>query len=57
MNTDIKQETINLRKRYRMKLPDAIICATAFVNEASLLTFDDSLSKIKELTLIKPDIL
>ncbi len=56
MNTLIKQETIVLRKKYRIKLPDAIICATALVYEASLLTLDNNLSKIKEIKLIRPDL-
>lgn len=56
MNTLIKQETIILRKKYRIKLPDAIICATALVHEASLLTLDNNLSKIKEIKLIRPDL-
>ncbi len=55
LNPSIKKETIRLRKKYLIKLPDAIICAAALSQEISLLTFDDQLFKIKELIIIKPD--
>ena len=40
-------ETINLRKQYRIKLPDAIIYATALIENVPLLT-----SNIKDFKLI-----
>lgn len=49
----IKIETIRLRKKHNLKLPDAIICATALSQSAMLVTFDESLKKIKELQTLK----
>lgn len=49
----IKIETIRLRKKYNLKLPDAIICATALSQNARLITFDESLNKIIELKTLK----
>lgn len=45
----IKEHTIKLRRKYKIKLPDAIICATAFVLRIPLITFDKSLLKVKEV--------
>ncbi len=53
-NDEIKSNTIRLRKKFKLKLPDAIICATAYLNNASLITHDSNLAKIKELKIIKP---
>jgi predicted nucleic acid-binding protein len=39
----IEQETIALRRRSRLKLPDAIIVATARVHQLKLLTLDELL--------------
>jgi predicted nucleic acid-binding protein len=49
----IKIETIRLRKKHNLKLPDAIICATALSQNSSLITFDESLNKIKKLKTLK----
>ena len=43
LNDLIEQETIALRRRTRLKLPDAIIAATAAVHGLTLLTLDDKL--------------
>ena len=45
----IKQATIALRRKYRLKLPDAVIVASAIENNTSLLTNDIALQKIDEL--------
>ncbi len=50
---DIKSDTIRLRKKHNIKLPDAIICATALSQNADLITFDENLYKIKELKFLK----
>jgi tRNA(fMet)-specific endonuclease VapC len=41
--------TIDLRRKYRMKLPDAIIAATAIVHDAVLVTDDRHFSAVAEL--------
>lgn len=44
---DVEEETIQLRKHHKVKLPDAIILATAKVNTLELLTLDKQLMKLK----------
>jgi predicted nucleic acid-binding protein len=51
IDTRIANQVIALRKNYKIKLPDAIICATALTHRAQLLTNDDRLKQIKELKL------
>jgi len=48
-------KTIDLRKNYGVKLPDAIIAATALVNDCTLVTRNiDDFKKITGLTCINP---
>ena len=54
-NSEIKQMTIELRKKYTIKLPDAIIAATSLVYGIPLVTADKAFSKINELDLILID--
>lgn len=51
----IKVETIEIRKKYGIKLPDAIICATAIVHDAILISSDKQLSKIETLQVLELD--
>ncbi|MEI6184678.1 MAG: type II toxin-antitoxin system VapC family toxin [Bacteroidota bacterium] len=48
----IKKETIRIRQQYKIKLPDAIIAATAIVEGFTLVTADKGFRKIKGLSLI-----
>ncbi|MBF0428669.1 MAG: type II toxin-antitoxin system VapC family toxin [Magnetococcales bacterium] len=50
LNDDIKETAIQLRCNHRLKIPDAIIAATALTFEATLLTNDCQLHGIAELT-------
>ena len=45
----VKTETIKIRKKTKLKLPDSIIVATAIINEAILVTSD---KKILNLTQV-----
>jgi len=47
----ISHKVIVLRKKYKIKLPDAIICATTLENDAVLYTNDKQLKQIKELNI------
>ena len=49
LNSDIVQRVISLRKIRKIKLPDAIICATAMSEDAYLLTNDARLKTVKNL--------
>jgi predicted nucleic acid-binding protein len=52
---DIAQQTINLRQKHRIKTPDAIIAATALVNNSELWTANTSdFSNIEGLKLHNP---
>lgn len=51
-NSKIKETTIDLRKKYSVKLPDAIIASTSIVYGIPLVTSDKGFSKIEELDLI-----
>ncbi|MCI5139766.1 MAG: PIN domain-containing protein [Candidatus Electrothrix sp. AR1] len=49
LDENVKNETIALKKTRILKPPDAIICATARVNKATLLTNDKQLLHIAGL--------
>src|SRR6266516_772690 len=44
-------KTIEIRNLYKLKLPDAIIAASAIVNNAELVTEDKGFKKVDELQL------
>lgn len=45
----VRKETINIRSKYKMKVPDAIIAATASAFELTLLTADKGFVKLGDL--------
>ena len=47
----VKNRTISIRKKYGIKLPDAIIAATAIENNLPLLTADKVFKRVSELDL------
>ncbi len=51
LSEEVKQLTIEIRRKYRLKLPDAIVCATAIILDSDLLSNDVQLGKVTELTL------
>jgi len=51
-NAKIKEQTIRLKRKYNIKLPDAIIASTSLVYGIPLVTADKGFSKIEELDLI-----
>ena len=56
LEEDIILETIQIRKKYNIKLPDAIIAATCLVNNCSLITNNiKDFDKITGLHLVKVD--
>ena len=53
MSSTIKEYTINLRKKFRLKLPDSIIAATSLYINVPLVTADNGLKKLtKEIDLV-----
>ncbi|MBQ1832572.1 MAG: type II toxin-antitoxin system VapC family toxin [Treponema sp.] len=51
LSDEIKETVIKLRKNYRIKLPDAIIAASALANKIPLITADKGFCQISELCL------
>jgi predicted nucleic acid-binding protein len=51
-NTKIKEQTIQLKKKYTINMPDAIIAATGIVYDMPIVTADKGFTKIKELDLV-----
>ena len=56
LTNSIKLETIRIRQHYKIKLPDAIIAATAIVEGFTLVTADKGFKKIEGLSLILLDV-
>jgi len=55
LEQSIKEKTANLRKTYKIKLPDAIIAATALVYNLTLITRNiGDFRKIASLQMIDP---
>jgi len=57
LNSEIKRATILLRRKYSMKLPDAIIAATSIITEATLMTNDKRFQNISEIQTIDAKII
>ena len=51
-NHEIKSEAIKLRRHYKLKLPDAIVAATAKYLDIPLLTSDKDFRKVSGMELI-----
>jgi predicted nucleic acid-binding protein len=55
IDDNIIEQTISIRKKYKTKLPDAIIAATALVHELALITRNTKdFDKIDRIELINP---
>lgn len=52
LNPDVQAATINIRKRYKLKLPDSIILASAQYLNLPLITADKSLKAVKEGSIL-----
>ncbi len=55
LSDEVAQKTIALRRKYRMKTPDAIIGATALIHQLTLLTDNErDFRAIKSLKVFNP---
>lgn len=55
LEQDVKLRTIEIRKKYKLKMPDAIIAASALVHDLTLLTRNlNDFKLIPELKIINP---
>lgn len=56
LSRDIVEQTIAIRKKYRLKLPDAFIAATAILNNFTLIADNDKdFGKVDILKYINPN--
>ena len=51
-NQSIKDVTVELRRKYKLKLPDSIIASTSYYYNIPLLTADKQFKNVEELELI-----
>ena len=47
LNDEVESKTIAIRRKFNLKLPDAIIAASAVVTESTLITRDNRLASVK----------
>jgi predicted nucleic acid-binding protein len=52
INSEIKKIVVELRRSYKIKLPDAIIAASAYYLNIPLFTADRNFSKLSELNIL-----
>jgi predicted nucleic acid-binding protein len=52
MNAEIKNKAIQIKQKYKLKLPDAIIASTAILYNLPFISADSDFENIKELNLI-----
>lgn len=52
MNIEIKKKAIQIKQKYKVKQPDAIIAATAILYNIPFITADADFKVVKELNLI-----
>lgn len=56
LDHSIKHQTINIRKLYKLKIPDAIIVASALTLNMQLISADKAIKRVESLDLILYDI-
>ncbi|WP_167882175.1 type II toxin-antitoxin system VapC family toxin [Leptospira levettii] len=49
LSLDVERVTIEMRTKHKLKIPDAIICASAIVSDSLLITNDRKLIQIPDL--------
>jgi len=52
INSFIKEKTMYFRKKYKIKIPDAIIISSAYMLNIPLITDDKQLFKVKEIEIL-----
>lgn len=56
LNEDIKHLTIELRKQYKLKLPDAIVVASSVYSNSPLITADKGFKKLSMFDIVIYDV-
>ncbi|HEV7231759.1 MAG TPA: type II toxin-antitoxin system VapC family toxin [Bacteroidia bacterium] len=52
INNEIKEKSVRIRQKHRLKLPDSIIAASALYLDIPFISADKDFSKVKELNLV-----
>ncbi len=52
ITSDIKEKAISIHRKYKIKLPDAIIAATSVSLDVPIITADNDFKKVKNSNLI-----
>ena len=52
LKQEVKELTVELRRNYKIKLPDTVITASAFFQKIQYLTSDKDFKKIEELDIL-----
>ncbi|GAA4463334.1 hypothetical protein GCM10023093_11530 [Nemorincola caseinilytica] len=55
IGSNVKKTAILIRRKYKLKLPDSIIAATAIVYDIPLITADKQFRNIEELQMLLYD--
>jgi len=53
-DSELLETAVRLRREYGLKLPDAVIAATAIVRRAGLVTADEDFGKVNGLSVVHP---
>jgi predicted nucleic acid-binding protein len=55
INNTVAEETIRIRKKYRLRLPDAVICATLIIHDKILVSRNEKdFIRVNELKFLNP---
>jgi predicted nucleic acid-binding protein len=54
ISREVEDEAIKLRRSHKVKLPDAIVAATAIVTNATLVTADRSMVRLRSVRVLNP---
>lgn len=54
LTDEIALKAAEIRRKHKLKLPDAVIAATAVISNASLVSGDDVFNKLKFIELVNP---
>jgi len=55
ISSEVKNTAIEFRKKYALKMPDSIICASAKSRNAILISDDKQLSRVAEIKVLSLD--
>ncbi len=52
LSSDVQNVAIEFRKKFGLKLPDAIIAASGYCSNVPLLTYDNAFNRLEEMDVI-----